>query len=177
MTSTQTGPMGVDKKRLPTTRRDGSDTPSPTLDSCSEHPTPSSRVSARMSAVRQRHTAPEIAVRRLVYLLGVRYRVCCRSLPGRPDLSNQTNRWCIFVHGCFWHGHDCKRGRLPKVNLDFWRPKIERNRRRDEEVRTALIADGFRVLTVWQCELTEASQLRSKLARFLHVSRKTDQRQ
>jgi DNA mismatch endonuclease (patch repair protein) len=137
----------------------------------------SASVSARMSTVRQRHTAPEIAVRRLVHLLGVRYRVCCRDLPGRPDLSNQSNAWCIFVHGCFWHGHDCKRGRLPKVNLDFWQPKIERNRRRDEDVRKALIADDFRVLTVWQCELGESSKLHTKLAKFLRVSRKTAQRE
>lgn len=131
---------------------------------------PSAAVSARMSAVRQRHTAPEVAVRRIVHALGVRYRVCSRSLPGRPDLSNQSHAWCIFVHGCFWHGHHCGRGRLPKVNIEFWRPKIERNRARDKEVQKALRATGFRVLTVWQCELDDYARIGLRLAHFLEGS-------
>ena len=125
-----------------------------------------------MSAVRQRHTAPEVAVRRIVHSLGVRFRVCCGCLPGRPDLSNQTHAWCIFVHGCFWHGHGCKRGRLPKVNLAFWQPKIERNRTRDTIVRKQLRALGYRVLTVWQCELVKSSRLRARLGQFLSVQSK-----
>lgn len=128
----------------------------------------SAKVSARMAAVRQRDTAPELAVRRLVYSLGVRYRVCSRGLAGRPDLSNQTQAWCIFVHGCFWHGHKCKGGRLPKINLSFWEPKIERNRQRDHQVCKELQTNGFRVLTVWQCELAAPSKVRSKLAHFFN---------
>jgi DNA mismatch endonuclease, patch repair protein len=127
------------------------------------------KVSARMRAVRQRHTKPELAVRHIVRLLGVRYRVCCSTLPGRPDLSNQTRRWCIFVNGCFWHGHDCVRGRLPKINQNFWRPKIELNRARDAKVQKELHARGYRVLTVWQCGLVEPSRLRARLARFLQL--------
>jgi DNA mismatch endonuclease (patch repair protein) len=133
-------------------------------------------VSARMSAVRQRHTAPELAVRRLVYSLGARYRVCSTGLPGRPDLTNMTKAWCIFVHGCFWHGHDCKRGRLPKTNLRFWRPKIQRNRIRDAIVLEQLRARRYHVLIVWQCELAEPSRLRARVRRFLGVASKRSQR-
>lgn len=125
-------------------------------------------VSARMRAVQQRNTAPEVSVRRIVYSLGARYRVCNTRLPGRPDLSNTAQRWCILVHGCFWHGHSCQRGRLPKSNLGFWRPKIKRNRFRDAEVLKQLRACRYRVLVIWQCQLTMSS-LRSRISRFLRV--------
>lgn len=121
-----------------------------------------------MSAVRQSDTKPELALRKLVHALGMRYRVCCRELPGRPDLSNRSRRWCIFVHGCFWHGHRCKRGRLPKVNLHFWKPKIEQNKRRDEAVRKELRGLGYRVLTVWQCQLRQTDKVTARLAKFLN---------
>jgi DNA mismatch endonuclease (patch repair protein) len=125
-------------------------------------------VSYRMSAVRQSDTKPELALRTLVHALGMRYRVCCRELPGRPDLSNRSRRWCIFVHGCFWHGHRCKRGRLPKVNLHFWKPKIKQNKRRDEVVRKELRGLGYRVLTVWQCQLKQTDKVTARLAKFLN---------
>lgn len=123
-------------------------------------------ISARMAAVRQRHTTPEKAVQSLVNSLGFRYRTCSSTLPGRPDISNRKKGWCIFVHGCFWHGHNCKRGRLPRVNLQFWEPKIDRNRRRDEIVARQLRARGLRVLTVWQCELRQPEKVQSRLRRF-----------
>lgn len=176
MKSSQARTLGSrGKTHLTPSRRQGIDPPPLAPYLGNEQPThTSASVSARMTAVGQRHTAPEIAVRRIVYLLSARYRVCCRRLPGRPDLSNQTNGWCIFVH---WHRHDCKRGQLPKVNLDFWQPKIERCRRRDEEVPKALIADGFRVLTVWPCELAKSWRVRTKLARVLDASRRTIRQQ
>lgn len=130
---------------------------------------PSATVSARMSAVKQKHTAPELAVRRIVYSLGTRYRVCSRNIEGRPDISNLSQKWCIFVHGCFWHGHDCRRGSLPKVNLGFWAPKIARNRERDKEVARQLRTHGFRVLTVWQCALEKPDRLKRRIAHFLRV--------
>ncbi|MBN9657054.1 MAG: DNA mismatch endonuclease Vsr [Acidobacteria bacterium] len=130
---------------------------------------PSASVSARMSAVKQSHTVPELAVRRILHSLGARYRVCSRAITGRPDISNRAHAWCIFVHGCFWHGHDCARGRLPKVNVDFWKPKISRNQERDEDVRQQLSEQGFSVLTVWQCELDNMARLRNRLARFLRL--------
>lgn len=130
---------------------------------------PSATVSARMSAVKQKHTAPELAVRQIVYSLGTRYRVCSKKIEGRPDLSNLSQRWCIFVHGCFWHGHNCRRGSLPKVNLGFWAPKIARNRQRDKEVARQLRANGLRVLTVWQCALENPERLRKQIAHFLRV--------
>ena len=173
MRSPATSPPKFAEKRQTFARRSGSGPSSMAFKQPSELETcTSANVSARMSAVRQRNTAPELAVRRIVHSLGARYRVCCKGLPGRPDLSNQTRAWCIFVHGCFWHGHNCERGRLPKVNLDFWQPKIERNRTRDGAVQKVLRANGFRVLTVWQCELPQYSRLHARLARFLRVSRK-----
>ena len=121
-----------------------------------------------MRAVRQRHTAPELAVRAIVRSLNVGYRVCAKHLPGRPDLSNKSRAWCIFVHGCFWHGHSCRRGRLPKTNLDFWEPKIASNRARDAAATKLLRAAGFRVFTVWQCQLSQTAAVQRRLARFLH---------
>lgn len=135
-------------------------------------PVPSS-VSARMSAVRQRHTEPEIAVRRIVYSLGVRYRVCANRLPGRPDLINQARAWCIFVHGCFWHGHDCMHGRLPKTNVEFWRKKRDINRSRDAKVQKALRTLGYRVLVVWQCEISVTARIRARLRNFLSIAKKS----
>ena len=130
---------------------------------------PSATVSARMSAVKQKNTAPELAVRHIVHSLGIRYRVCSMTIEGRPDLSNQSQKWCIFVHGCFWHGHDCHRGSLPKGNLVFWAPKIARNKERDKEVARQLRTHGFRVLTVWQCSLKKPERLRKRIAHFLRV--------
>ncbi len=127
-------------------------------------------VSSRMRAVHQSDTAPELAVRRIVHSLGVGYRVCCQTLPGRPDLSNKKNKWCIFVNGCFWHGHACRWGHLPTINLHFWQPQIEQNRRRDETVRIELRTRGFRVLTVWQCELRCGDMVRARLIKFFEAT-------
>lgn len=127
---------------------------------------PSAEVSARMRSVRVRDTVPEIAVRKLLHSLGVRFRVRPTNLPGRPDVTNRSKRWCLFVHGCFWHGHDCWRGRLPKKNVSFWRQKIDSNRERDARTNNILQAQGFRVLTIWQCELDDVARLKVRLASF-----------
>jgi DNA mismatch endonuclease (patch repair protein) len=113
--------------------------------------------SAVMRRVKGRDTAPEIAVRRILRTAGIGYRLGGAGLPGRPDLVMKGRRATVFVHGCFWHGHDCPRGaRKPKVNAAYWTAKIDRNRARDAAARSALEASGWRVVTVWECEMKAA---------------------
>ena len=115
--------------------------------------TPEQR-SAVMRRVRRRDTGPELAVRRILRTAGVGYRLGGGGLPGRPDLVMKGRRTVVFVHGCFWHGHDCARGaRQPKANAAYWTGKIGRNRARDAETRSALEAAGWRVVTVWECAM------------------------
>ena len=115
--------------------------------------TPEKR-SAIMRAVKSRDTKPEIALRKALFALGYRYRLNVKTLPGKPDLVFPKHRTVIFVHGCFWHGHDCKRGnRIPKTNRAYWTEKIARNKARDLRNAAALEAAGWRVLTLWECEL------------------------
>ena len=113
--------------------------------------------SAVMRRVKSRDTAPELAVRRLLRAAGVGYRLGGQGLPGRPDLVMKGRRVAVFVHGCFWHGHDCARGaRKPKANAAYWSAKIERNRVRDAAARAALEAAGWRAVVVWECALKDA---------------------
>jgi DNA mismatch endonuclease (patch repair protein) len=113
--------------------------------------TPEQR-SAVMRRVKGRDTAPEIAARRILRAAGIGYRLGGGGLPGRPDLVMKGRRVAVFVHGCFWHGHDCARGsRRPKANADYWAGKIGRNRARDAAAVSALEAAGWRVVTVWEC--------------------------
>lgn len=131
--------------------------------------TPEQR-SAVMRAVKGADTTPERKVREAVCALGYarRYRLQGAHLPGKPDLVFGALRKVIFVHGCFWHGHDCKRGaRQPKDNSAYWRAKIGRNRTRDGATLAALEADGWSVLTVWECETRDAEALSVKLSAFL----------
>ena len=124
-----------------------------------------------MRAVKGRNTSPELLVRRLVHSLGYRFRLHRRDLPGKPDLVFPARHKAIFVHGCFWHGHGCPRGaRVPKENRDYWVAKIERNRRRDEANLRALEEQGWRVLTLWECELKNEEALRERLGDFLGPS-------
>lgn len=104
-----------------------------------------------MSAVKSRDTKPEMIVRRGLHRRGFRFRLNERRLPGRPDLVLARYRVAIFVHGCFWHGHDCPLFRWPKSREEFWRAKILRNVERDEEVRDLIGEEGWRMLTVWEC--------------------------
>lgn len=126
--------------------------------------------SAVMRAVKSRDTAPELAVRAVVRELGYarRYRLNGAQLPGKPDLVFGAMRKAVFVHGCFWHGHDCKRGaRQPKDNADYWRAKIGRNVTRDAASLKALKTDGWSTLVIWECETRDDAALSRKLARFL----------
>jgi DNA mismatch endonuclease (patch repair protein) len=124
--------------------------------------------SSIMRAVRSRDTTPELIVRRAATALGYRYRLHKATLPGKPDLVFASRRKAIFVHGCFWHGHDCKRGaREPKSNVEYWRAKVQRNRDRDTKTIAALGEAGWDVLIVWECETRESDRLNDRLRRFL----------
>ena len=124
--------------------------------------------SAVMRRVKGKDTAPELAVRQALTALGARYRLHRRDLPGKPDIVMPGRRLTLFVHGCFWHGHDCARGaRVPKTNREYWVGKVARNRARDERSRAELAALGWRVETVWECELKDAVALRARLARLI----------
>lgn len=127
------------------------------------------RRSENMRKIRGKDTEPELAVRRLCREIGFSgYRVHRKDLPGKPDLAWVGRKLAIFVHGCFWHGHDCAEGvRKPKSNRDYWIPKIERNQQRDSENMAALRMRGWDVLVVWECEIKMKERLSNKLKGFL----------
>ena len=107
-----------------------------------------------MSAIRGKNTKPEIVVRKFLFGRGFRYRLNHPRLPGHPDIVLRKYRTVIFVNGCFWHGHDnCKYYRLPKTNVDFWRKKVERNKKRDVEEQRQLVTMGWHCITIWECQL------------------------
>ena len=129
---------------------------------------PSPQRSAIMRAIKSRDTGPERRLRAILWPMAPFYRLQARDLPGTPDVVYRPRRLAIFMHGCFWHGHDCPRGsRLPKTNASFWRAKIARNRQRDREALEELRAMGWRTLTVFECELAQEATLRRKLKRAL----------
>ena len=129
---------------------------------------PSPQRSAIMRAIKSRDTGPERRLRAILWPMAPFYRLQARELPGTPDVVYRPRRLAIFMHGCFWHGHDCPRGsRLPKTNASFWRAKIARNRQRDREALEELRAMGWRTLTVFECELAQEATLRRKLKRAL----------
>jgi DNA mismatch endonuclease, patch repair protein len=124
--------------------------------------------SARMARVRGKDTRPELLVRRLAHRLGYRYRLHRTDLPGQPDMAFSRARKAVFVHGCFWHRHDCPSGRrVPKSRLDFWLPKLEKNRIRDEENLKKLETQGWHPLVIWECEIRDLSTLTERLRTFL----------
>ena len=104
-----------------------------------------------MAGIRGKNTKPEIIVRRGLHALGFRYRLHDRKLPGKPDLVFPARQAVIFVHGCFWHGHDCERFKLPATRRDFWLKKLEANQARDKRNISALLSEGWRVMVVWEC--------------------------
>ncbi|MBF0480547.1 MAG: DNA mismatch endonuclease Vsr [Desulfovibrionaceae bacterium] len=125
--------------------------------------------SRTMRAVHSRNTSAELTVRRQLRGLGLRgYRLHRKDLPGKPDVAFVGRKKAIFIHGCFWHGHDCPRGkREPATNVDYWRSKRERNRRRDAEHLAALARSGWSALIVWECELRDLAALGEKLLSFV----------
>lgn len=121
-----------------------------------------------MARVRAWDTSPEMTVRHLLTQLGYRYRLHRKDVPGKPDIAFITRRRAIFVHGCFWHGHDCKRGaRIPKSNSDYWIAKIKRNRARDASILQSLDAMGWQAMTVWECELREPDLISERMRIWL----------
>ena len=106
-----------------------------------------------MSRVRGKNTEPEMLIRRALHAAGLRYRLHSKKLPGKPDLVFPSRRAVIFVHGCFWHGHNCGLFRLPATRHAFWSEKIAKNKERDAAAVSALRASGWRVLTIWECAL------------------------
>jgi DNA mismatch endonuclease (patch repair protein) len=121
-----------------------------------------------MSRVRSKDTGPEMLVRRLVFSMGYRYRLHVKELPGRPDLVFRHRRKVILVNGCFWHRHrGCALARLPKSREEFWIPKLQANRERDEKNKRALRKAEWKVLTIWECQLGDIGRLHHRIGRFL----------
>jgi DNA mismatch endonuclease (patch repair protein) len=125
--------------------------------------------SENMRAIRSKDTKPEIAVRSLVHKLGYRFRLHGKDLPGKPDLVFTGRRKVIFVHGCFWHSHNCRSGLIPGTNIDFWSTKLQRNELRDRANLAALRLLGWNVLVIWQCELKDVHRVTRRITRFLGI--------
>ena len=125
-------------------------------------------VSFRMKRVKQRDTAPELVVRKLLFAKGYRYRVHRDDLPGSPDIVFPSRRKVVFVHGCFWHGHEkCTRASLPKTRTQYWSDRVAENRKRDVRSISALERLGWSVLVVWECETKNVRSLAERLSGFL----------
>lgn len=134
--------------------------------------TPEQR-SRNMSAIRSRNTSPERAVRTLVYALGFRFRLHAADLPGKPDLVFRSLRKVIFVHGCFWHRHDCPLGRVRcRTNVEFWDRKFKSNMDRDSRNVKELRSQGWDVLVVWECWLSSEDRVRRRIAAFLRSNKR-----
>ena len=126
--------------------------------------------SSLMARVRTQHTKPEICVRQRVHRMGFRYRLHRRDLPGRPDLVFPGRQKVIFVHGCFWHQHDCSRGKRPASNTEFWNAKLDENIRRDLESISSLKEQGWSVLVVWECETKDLKRLDARIRAFIELT-------
>lgn len=113
-----------------------------------------------MSKIRAKDTKPEKIIRSLLHRMGFRFRLHNKNLPGKPDICLPKHRTIIFVHGCFWHKHKaCRDGRLPKSNLGYWGPKIEGNVKRDKKNKRALKYMGWRIITIWECQIKKPEKL------------------
>jgi DNA mismatch endonuclease (patch repair protein) len=122
--------------------------------------------SDRMRRVGQKNTAPEVAVRRLLYTLGYRFRLNVAYLPGRPDIVLTAKKTAIFVHGCLWHRHfRCARATMPKVNVQFWQEKFSRTKQRDDAAIRQLESAGWKTIVIWECEATTEGELTTRLLR------------
>ena len=127
----------------------------------------SAKRSTIMSRIQGKNTTPEILVRKLIFSMGYRYRLHRKDLPGCPDIVFLGKKKVIFIHGCFWHRHNCKKGSLPDTNKSFWESKLERNKIRDAEDLTKLEKSGWRVLVIWQCQIKNTKVLEASIKTFL----------
>jgi len=125
--------------------------------------------SEQMRRVRSNNTKPELVVRKVIHGMGFRFRLHARDLPGTPDIIMPKHKLAIFVHGCFWHRHGkrCRLTRMPKSHIEYWKPKLERNRSRDIQNRRKLRAQHWRVLVLWECQLIDHAVLEKRLFAFL----------
>lgn len=118
-----------------------------------------------MKRQKQRDTGPELAVRKVLHRLGHHYRVNNRDLPGSPDIANRSQKWVIFVHGCYWHHHEgCPKATIPKANREWWITKFQKNRERDARKLEAVTRLGLKAIVVWECETTDPGALSRRLA-------------
>lgn len=117
-----------------------------------------------MAAIKGRHTKPEILIRKAMHSTGLRYRLHARDLPGKPDLVFAKYNAVIFVNGCFWHHHDCHLFKWPATRKEFWKAKIDRNVANDARVKDALLQNGWRIATVWECALNGKARLNQEHA-------------
>lgn len=135
------------------------------------------RRSKLMSRIRSKNSKVELLIRSLVHRMGYRFRLHRKGLPGKPDLVFPSRKKAIFVHGCFWHWHpdpNCKRARMPKSRREFWKPKLEGNRRRDRENRQKLDDLGWEVLEIWECEVGDLEQIKTRIKAFLDPAPASD---
>lgn len=108
-----------------------------------------------MSKISGKNTKPEILVRKFLFSKGFRYRINVKTLLGKPDIVLPKYKIVIFINGCFWHGHNCKKGKLPSSNIDFWKEKISNNKSRDDKNSDLLVKLGWKVIIIWQCEVSK----------------------
>lgn len=124
-----------------------------------------------MRKIKGKNTKPEIIVRRYLFSKGYRYRIHYKLLPGSPDIVLVRNKIAIFVNGCFWHGHSCAKGRLPKTNTEFWEPKIADNKKRDNRKCRQIKRAGWRTIIVWDCQLNDKKRANTLSALHTRIER------
>ena len=124
-----------------------------------------------MSKIGGKNTKPEILVRKFLFSKGFRYRINVKTLPGKPDIVLPKYKTVIFINGCFWHGHNCKKGKLPSSNIDFWSEKISNNKSRDDKNSDLLIKLGWKVIIIWQCEISNVNNREIRLEFLLEELR------
>jgi DNA mismatch endonuclease (patch repair protein) len=133
-----------------------------------QHQTDQQRLHYKMSRIKSRETSPEIIVRSVLHQLGYRFRKHVKKLPGKPDIVLPKYKTVIFVHGCFWHQHHgCPKCKVPKSNIQFWTEKLNGNIERDRLHHSSLVAAGWRVLVIWECETKNRQQLQERLLQMI----------